>query len=99
MMSAEVVYTEMMYLWARISSLLAQGVEIGIYLVLNWYLHRSLEKPVAANFNILSHSTDDLSNMVIEKMKSKYPNHRKKKESYCSQSLCPAGDEPGPVDL
>ena len=62
--------------------------------------NRSHEKnPVAANFNILSHSTDDLSNMVIEKMKCKYPNHRKKKESYCSQSPCPAGDEPGPVDL
>ena len=76
----------------------------------NWHLLGSQlvpaagvsRKPVAANFNIMRHSTDDLSIMAIEKLESKNPNLRKKNESYCShhlQSLFPAGDEPGPVDM
>ena len=93
----------MMYLWARISFLLAQDVEIGICSVLNWYLQQeSRESQWLPINNILSHSTDDLSIMVIEKLESKIPNLRKKKESYSShhlQSLSPAGDEPGPVDM
>ena len=52
------------------------------------------EKPVAAHFNTLGHSTDDLSIMVIEKMKSEDPDLRKKRESYWIhhlQTLSPAG--------
>ena len=59
---------------------MAQNVEISILVILKWYYHQKLEKSVAANFNLLNHSTDDLSNMVIGKMKSKNPNPRKKKD-------------------
>jgi len=45
--------------------------------------NKGLEKPVAAHFNTPGHSTDDISIMVIEKMKSEDPNLRKKRESYC----------------
>ena len=41
-----------------------------------------LEKTVAAHFNTPGHSTDDLSIMVIEKMKNEDPDLRKKRENY-----------------
>ena len=69
---------------------MAQDVEISIYFYLKC---RRLEKSVAANFNLSNHSTDDLSSMVIGKMKSKNPNPRKKKDSVI---VC-SGDEPGPA--
>ena len=44
--------------------------------------NKRLVKPVAAHFNTPGHSTDDLSIMVIEKIKNEDPDLRKKRESY-----------------
>ena len=45
------------------------------------------EKPVAAHFNLVGHSIDDLTIMVIEKINRNDASHRKKKESYWIKTL------------
>ena len=44
--------------------------------------NKKLEKPVAAHFNTPGHSINNLSIMVIERMKNEDPDLRKKRESY-----------------
>jgi len=53
--------------------------------------NKRLEKPVAAHFNTPGHSTDDLSIMVIEKMKSEDPDLRKSYWIHHLQTLSPSG--------
>ena len=62
--------------------------------------NKKLEKPVAAHFNTPGHSIDDLSIMVIERMKNEDPTSEERKLlDPPSAIIVPDRDKPGPVDM